>query len=121
MEIKKIDSSTIIKTNQTQESQINSPQMFSAEFNKEEEKETYTKISKDESGNETILTYRSRDNVLIQREIKYNYGYVKTEFIKPGTNIVQKSTEKDSEGSIIAEATYYENAPFDKRNQPNYR
>lgn len=124
MEIKKIDSNTITKTNQIQESQIHSPQMFSAEFNKEEgleiekqtpqqdSKETYTKISKDSDGNETILTYRSRDNVLIQREIKYNYGYVKTEFIKPGTNIVQKSTEKDSEGSIIAEATYYENAPF---------
>ena len=124
MEIKKIDSSTIIKTNQTQESQINSPQMFSAEFNKEEglevekqtpqqdSKETYTKISKDENGNETILTYRSRDNALIQREIKYSYGYTKTEFIKPGTNIVQSSTEKDSDGKITAQATYYENSPF---------
>lgn len=124
MEIKKIESSTIVKTNPTQESQIKSPQMFSAEFNKEEglevekqttqqnEKETYTKISKDESGNETILTYRSRDNALIQREIKYGYSYTKTEFIKPGTTIVQSSMEKDSEGNILTISNYYETSPF---------
>ena len=124
MKIKKIDGNTIITTNLTQESQINSPQMFSAQFNRQEglevekqkpqqeEKETYTKISKDEKGNETILTYRSRDNTLIQREIKYSYGYVKTEFIKPGTNIVQSSTEKDADGKVTAQTTYYENNPF---------
>ena len=103
-------------------------QMFSADFNPDDgiqvEKQTqkddktpktYTKKSKDECGNDMVLTYRNSDNALLSREIKYSYGYERTEYIKPGTNIIQKALEKNSDGVVILEENYYEESPFGKK------
>lgn len=125
MKIEKINSSIYLKsTENPAENNELSMRMFNADFNKDEglrvEKnennqeyeKTYTKTTRDENGNEVILIYRSKDGALLQKETKYSYGYSFTEFIKPGTNIIQRAVEKNTDGNIIAEEVYYENSPF---------
>ena len=109
-------------------SDIKSKRMFGAEFNEDDgiqvEKQepqtagtskTYTKKTQDEAGNDVILTYRSKDDALISRKTIYSYGDTRTEYIKPGTNIVERAEEKNEHGVVILEEEYYSQAPFGKK------
>ena len=109
MKVEKINESLYLTNvdSSAQASDVKKEAMFAAEFNSDDgiqlEKhsetqdntpKTYTKKSKDADGNDVILTYRSKDDSLISREIKYSYGDTRTEFIKAGTSIVEKAEEK---------------------------
>ena len=130
MKIKKINESLYLTNTETPalKSDIKSKRMFGAEFNENEgiqvEKQeqeqdntpkTYTKKTQDEAGNDVVLTYRSKDDALISREIKYSYGDTRTEYIKPGTNIVERADEKNENGDVILEEEYYSQTPFGKK------
>ena len=130
MKIKKINKSLYLTNTETPalKSDIKSKRMFGAEFNENEgiqvEKQeqeqdntpkTYTKKTQDEAGNDVVLTYRSKDDALISREIKYSYGDTRTEYIKPGTNIVERADEKNENGDVILEEEYYSQTPFGKK------
>lgn len=109
-------------------SDIKSMRMFDAEFNendgiqvekqeqgKDNSPKTYTKKTQDEAGNDVVLTYRSKDDALITRQIIYSYGDTRTEYIKPRTNIVERAEEKNENGVVILEEEYYSQAPFGKK------
>ncbi|MBS4760466.1 MAG: hypothetical protein KHX03_07185 [Clostridium sp.] len=103
---------------------VSAQRMFSSEFNEEEglnveitsadkdKDKIYTKESKDENGNPVFLTYRSKDDSLVSRRTVYSYGDTYVEYIKPGTNIVEKAETQNSDGKIIVQDVFYENAPF---------
>ena len=128
MEVKKINESLYLTNSKApaQDTQTKKP-MFSTDFNPDDgiqvEKQetqqdtpkTYTKNTKDSYGNDVVLTYRSKDDALISREIKYDYGYTRTEYIKAGTNIIEKAEEKNTEGVIISRDFYYNESPFGKK------
>lgn len=126
MEIKKITPLTITQDNeQTTAAKAETPRMFKSEFpqdegiqvektqqNQQEGQKTYQKTTKDDNGNDLILTYRTRDNALLYRETKFSFGYTLKEFIKPGTNIIEKSQEFNTDNRLIKEDIYNESAPF---------
>ena len=130
MKVEKINESLYLTNvdSSAQASDVKKEAMFAAEFNSDDgiqlEKhsetqdntpKTYTKKSKDADGNDVILTYRSKDDSLISREIKYSYGDTRTEFIKAGTSIVEKAEEKNSDGAVILQEIYYTESPFGKK------
>lgn len=125
MNVDKINSQIAVKNDSSLVSnhQIEE-RMFGADFNHDDglnveitcsddhKNETYTKEAKDENGNVVFTTFKSNDNSLISRKTVYSYGDSYIEYMRAGTNIVEKAETYNSEGNLITKELYYKNAPF---------